>query len=98
MPLSGLGRSMPEVREDASVQYIRKAAEKVPVFLINGQLKGGKIYIVYIVRTARRLLLPPLQLIEAGRKKICFLQIPIPTVLRERWKDMRRRLGAMDCL
>ncbi|MCU6748484.1 MULTISPECIES: LacI family DNA-binding transcriptional regulator [Lachnospiraceae] len=58
--------------EDASVQYIRKAAEKVPVFLINGQLKGENIYSVYS-EDCQATFAAASQLIEAGRKKILFL-------------------------
>lgn len=59
-------------RDDGSVDYIKKAAEKVPVFLINGLLKGNNIYSVYS-KDHEAVYDAASKLIESGRKRILFL-------------------------
>ena len=56
----------------SSAEYIRRAAEKIPVFLINGKISGENIYSVYnkdeeVVYDAVS------RLIRSGRKRILFL-------------------------
>lgn len=57
---------------DDSVDYIRTAALQIPVFLINGCLKGENIYSVYS-KDYEAAYDTVSQMIEAGRKKILFL-------------------------
>ena len=58
--------------EDDSVDYIRSAAEKIPVFLINGKVEGENIYCVYSTDEESTYEAVS-RLIESGRKQILFL-------------------------
>lgn len=57
---------------DDSVDYILAAAEKIPVFLLNGLIKGKNIYSVYS-KDEEYAYEAVSGLIEAGRKRILFL-------------------------
>ena len=58
--------------DSSSVEYIRRAAEKVPVFLINGKISGENIYSVYN-RDEEAVYDAVSRLIRSGRKRILFL-------------------------
>lgn len=58
--------------DDDSTGYIKRAAEKIPVFLINGHLEGKNIYSVYS-RDYQATFDVTSKLIESGRKQILFL-------------------------
>ena len=58
--------------DSSSVEYIRRAAEKVPVFLINGKISGENIYSVYN-RDEDAVYDAVSRLIRSGRKRILFL-------------------------
>ena len=57
---------------DDSVQYLIEAAEKIPVFLINGRITGNNVYCVYS-RDREATYEAASKLIESGRKRILFL-------------------------
>ena len=57
---------------DDSAGYIKRAAERIPVFLINGHLEGKNIYSVYS-RDYQATFDATSKLIESGRKQILFL-------------------------
>ena len=57
---------------DDSTGYIKRAAERIPVFLINGHLEGKNIYSVYS-RDYQATFDVTSKLIESGRKQILFL-------------------------
>lgn len=59
-------------RNDGSVDYVKKAAAKVPVFLINGLLKAENIYSVYS-KDYEAVYAAASKLIESGRRRILFL-------------------------
>ena len=61
-----------EGEEDDSVDYIKRAAEKIPVFLINGKLEGENIYSAYSTDEASAYDAVT-SLIESGRQRILFL-------------------------
>lgn len=57
---------------DESADYIRKAAQSIPVFLINGKITGENIYSVY--STDREAAYEAVsKMIESGRKRILYL-------------------------
>ena len=58
--------------DSSSVEYIRRAAEKVPVFLINGKSSWENIYSVYN-RDEEAVYDAVSRLIRSGRKRILFL-------------------------
>lgn len=58
--------------DSSSAEYIRGAAEKIPVFLINGKISGENIYSVYN-RDEEAVHDAVLGLIRSGRKRILFL-------------------------
>ena len=58
--------------DSSSVEYIRRAAEKVPVFLINGKISGENIYSAYN-RDEEAVYDAVSRLIRSGRKRILFL-------------------------
>ena len=58
--------------DTSSVEYIRRAAEKIPVFLINGKISGENIYSVYN-RAQEAAYDAVSRLIRSGRKRILFL-------------------------
>ena len=58
--------------DDESTAYIRKAAQEIPVFLINGRMKGKNLYSVYS-QDYEATYEAASQLIESGRKRILFL-------------------------
>lgn len=58
--------------DTSSVEYIRRAAEKIPVFLINGKISGENIYSVYN-RDEEAAYDAVSRLIRSGRKRILFL-------------------------
>ena len=58
--------------DEVNVDYIRSAAEKIPVFLINGKIKGENIYCVYSTDEESTYEAVS-RLIESGRKQILFL-------------------------
>lgn len=58
--------------DSSSVEYIRRAAEKVPAFLINGKISGENIYSVYN-RDEEAVYDAVSRLIRSGRKRILFL-------------------------
>ena len=58
--------------EEDNTEYVRNAAEKVPVFLINGKIKGDNIYSVYN-KDEEAAFQAVSALIESGRKRILFL-------------------------
>lgn len=53
-------------------EYIRKAAAKIPVFLINGEVEGDNIYCVYS-EDERAAYDAVSELIDSGRQRILFL-------------------------
>lgn len=57
---------------DDSTGYIKRAAERIPVFLINGHLEGKNIYSVYS-QDYQATFDAASKLIESGRKQILFL-------------------------
>ena len=57
---------------DDSVQYLLEAAEKIPVFLINGRIAGSNVYCVYS-KDKEATYEAASKLIESGRKRILFL-------------------------
>ncbi len=57
---------------DDSAEYIRKAAEKIPVFLINGKIIGDNIYSVYSMDEEAAYDVVS-RMIESGRRRILFL-------------------------
>ena len=59
--------------DSSSVEYIRRAAEKVPVFLINGKISGENIYSVYNRDEEAVYDAVSRSLIRSGRKRILFL-------------------------
>ncbi len=68
-------------RDEYDTDYIREAAAQVPVFLINGRVRGENVYCIcaddyhatYEVTRA---------LIRRGRKKSCFYMIQILSVAK----------------
>lgn len=56
----------------SSVEYIRRAAERIPVFLINGKISGENIYSVYN-QDEEAVYDAVSRLIRSGRKRILFL-------------------------
>ena len=58
--------------DSSSVEYIRRAAEKIPVFLINGKISGENIYSVYN-QDEEAVYDAVSRLIRSGRKRILFL-------------------------
>lgn len=58
--------------DEDSTEYIRKAAEHIPVFLVNGKTEGDNIYCVYS-RDEEAVYEAASKLIQSGRKKILFL-------------------------
>ena len=56
----------------SSAEYIRRAAEKIPVFLINGKISGENIYSVYN-KDEEAVYDAVSRLIRSGRKRILFL-------------------------
>ena len=58
--------------DDSSTEYIKKAAENTPVFLINGYLEGNNIYCVYS-KDYEAVYEATTNLIKSGRKKILFI-------------------------
>lgn len=59
-------------RGDDSTEYISKAAEKIPVFLINGKIHGPNIYSVYSMDEEAAYDAVS-KMIESGRRRILFL-------------------------
>ena len=57
---------------DDSTEYLRRAAEEIPVFLINGRISGNNIYSVYS-RDSEAVYEAVSKLIESGRKRVLFL-------------------------
>lgn len=58
--------------DSSSVEYIRRAAGRLPVFLINGKISGENIYSVYN-RDEEAVYDAVSRLIRSGRKRILFL-------------------------
>lgn len=58
--------------DDESTDYIRRAAEDIPVFLVNARLTGKNIYSVYS-QDYEATYKAVSELIESGRKRILFL-------------------------
>lgn len=58
--------------EEDSTEYIRKAAESIPVFLVNGRTEGDNIYSVYSMDKDATYEAAS-ELIRSGRKRILFL-------------------------
>lgn len=56
----------------SSAEYIRRAAEKIPVFLINGKISGENIYSVYN-KDEEAVYDAVSRMIRSGRKRILFL-------------------------
>ena len=56
----------------SSAEYIRRAAEKIPVFLINGKISGENIYSVYN-KDEEAAYDAVSRLIRSGRKRVLFL-------------------------
>ena len=57
---------------DETADYIRRAAENIPVFVINGRISGGNIYCVYS-KDEEAVHDAVSKLVESGRSRVLFL-------------------------
>ena len=76
--------------DDRKADYVRNAAKTVPVFMINGYIKGDHVYCAFSDDYGATYDVAS-QMIEAGEEDgFCFCVIPILTVRIRSWRDMRR--------
>ena len=77
--------------ESSSTEYIEKAAEKIPVFLINGRISGSNIYSVYN-RDEEASYEAVSGLLRAGRKRVLFLTDSSSYSVSQKMKGYERAL------
>ena len=77
--------------DDSSTEYIQRAAEKIPVFLINGKISGSNIYSVYN-RDEEASYDAVSRLIQSGRKRVLFLTDSMSYSMAKKMEGYERAL------